>query len=254
MPIGVFLIYHPDGPILYDTGESPLCNTAGYSPTWSPTRILCRTNIGPNDGIVSQLRSRGVEPKDLQAVVLSHLHSDHAGGLEDLAAAAPNVPIYVSRQHWDAFGKHPLYASFQGCTPHHWPKDFSPTILDTTNHAVGPWKSSSKITADGKVVAVDTPGHVPGHISVVVYGDHSDGTPTAYFLAGDATYGIDLLSKEEPGGINDDTTSALQSLKLINEYARQTELVVLPSHDLSTTQLLKDRVVYRPKSASEVKL
>ncbi|KAL1903285.1 hypothetical protein Sste5346_000570 [Sporothrix stenoceras] len=249
LPIGVFLISHPDGPVLFDTGESPLCNTSGYLPVWSPTKKLSQVTIEPKDGVVEQLRSHGVEPKDLQAIVISHLHGDHAGGLKDLTAEAPNVPVYVSRQHWEAYGKHPLYASIQGCTPQHWPKDFSPKLLDFTDHAVGPWKESSKITSDGKIIAVATPGHVPGHSSLVVYGDNSDGTVTTYFLTGDATYGIDVLDKEEPDGINSDPMTALRSLGLIKEFARQTDLVVLPSHDCDTPRLLRDRVPYKPTPA-----
>lgn len=94
-------------------------------------------------------------------------------------------------------------------------------------------------------MAVDTSGHVPGHISLVVYGDNDDGTRTTYFLTGDATYGLDLLETEEPDGINDDPEMALQSLELIKEFARQTELVVLPSHDVDTPRLLRERVAYK---------
>lgn len=247
LPIGVFLISHPDGPILFDTGESPLCNTPGYLPAWSPTKMVCKTTITPEEGVINQLRLHGVEPKDLQAVVLSHLHGDHAGGLKDLAREAPHVPVYVSREHWDVFGKHPLHATIQGCTPQHWPKDFAPKMVDFSDHAVGPWKQSGKITSDGKVVAVHTPGHVPGHLSLVVFGDNDDQTRTTYLLAGDATYGLDTLDKEEPDGINDDPVTALRSLKLIKEFASQTDLVVLPSHDPATPRLLRDRVVYKPR-------
>ena len=177
--------------------------------------------------------------------VLSHLHGDHAGGLKDLVTEAPHIPIYVSREHWEAFGKHPFYAGIQGCTPQHWPQDFAPNILEYSDHAVGPWKQSYNITSDQRVVVVDTPGHVPGHISLVVYGDNDDGTRTVYFLTGDATYGLDLLETEEPDGINDDPEMALQSLELIKEFARQTDLVVLPSHDVDTPRLLRERVAYK---------
>ncbi|SPO04183.1 uncharacterized protein DNG_06866 [Cephalotrichum gorgonifer] len=231
IPIGVFVVSHPDGPILFDTGESPLCNDPGYLPLWSPTKLVCNVTISPEDGIVRQLLAHGIDPKTLQAIVLSHLHGDHAGGLKDLAAEAPDVPVYVSREQWAEFGNSPFHATISGCVPQHWPKDFDPKMIEFTDHPVGPWKQSGKVTPDGKVVVVPTPGHVPGHISLVVYGDNEDGTQTTYFLPGDATYGVDLLDKEEPDGVNDDPMTALQSLKLIKEFARQTDLVVLPSHD-----------------------
>ncbi|KAL7759234.1 hypothetical protein ACKLNR_009324 [Fusarium oxysporum f. sp. zingiberi] len=248
LPIGVFIISHPGGPILFDTGESPMCNSPGYQSIWSLTSLVSSVTISQEDGIVNQLRANNIAPESLQAIVLSHLHGDHAGGLKDLVTAAPDVPIYVGSEHWEVFGKHPFMATVQGCTPQHWPQDFAPKLIGFTDNAIGSWKRSQKITPEGKILAVPTPGHVPGHLSLVVYGDNEDGTTTTYFLPGDATYGVDLLDKEEPDGINDNPMEALQSLKLIKEFATQTDVVVLPSHDADTPRLLKDRVVYKPKS------
>lgn len=251
LPVGVFLIHHPNGPILFDTGQSPLCNQPGYLPWWNiAAKSLARFTISAEEGVLAQLRAQGVAPGDLQAIVLSHLHNDHAGGLKELREAAPNVPIYVSREQWEVFGEHPLHASVEGCAPAHWPRDFNPVILQPRGEAVGPWGTSYPLTTDGRVLAVDTPGHVGGHISLVVYGDcmDEDGsqTTTTYLLTGDAVYGLDLLDVEQPDGINSDPQRALQSLKLIKEFARQTDVVVLPSHDANTPRLLADRAVYKP--------
>lgn len=246
MPIGVFLISHPDGPILFDTGESPRFNEPGYNPIWNPGRFLTKTSIGAEDCILRQLEARGVKAKDLQAIVLSHLHSDHAGGLEVLMAEAPDVPIYLSSEHWAAYGEHPAVAALHGCLPSYWPKNFKPRIMVFADDSIGPWPTSSKITADGKITAVATPGHCPGHISLIVRGDDPEGATTTYFLTGDATYGIDLLDKEHCDGVTDDPADSLRSLKLIKDFARQRDIVVLPSHDANTPQLLRDRVVYRP--------
>ncbi|OTA90983.1 hypothetical protein M434DRAFT_13496 [Hypoxylon sp. CO27-5] len=248
LPIGVFLISHPNGPILFDTGESPCFNDPGFHAFYNPVKLFSRINISKEDGVVQQLRKHGVEPQSLQAIILSHLHGDHAGGLEELAKEAPEVPVYMSAAHWETFGNSPVFATMAGCNPLHWPKDFSPKLLGNTDGPIGPWEKSSKITEDGRILAVDTPGHVPGHISLIVYGDNDDGTRTTYFLPGDATYGLDLLDLEEPDGINDDPLTALNSLKLIKEFARQTDVVVLPSHDPETPRLLRDNVIYKPSS------
>ncbi|KAK7450304.1 hypothetical protein CaCOL14_003139 [Colletotrichum acutatum] len=248
MPLGAFLIHHPKGPILFDTGVSTHCTEPGYFPCWNPVPgILNKLEVTKEDGIVTQLRKRGIEPTDLQFIIISHLHHDHAGGLEVLAIEAPNVPIYVGMEHWDAFGKHPVYAAMQGCTPDRWPKDFEPRILDfEEKRAVGPWGRSCELAPGGTIVAVDTPGHVPGHISLIVVGDNDDGSKTRYLLTGDATYAINVLDKEEPDGANSDPVAAFESLKKIKAYARSHDVVVLPSHDPNTPRLLRDKVLYRP--------
>ncbi|KFY17854.1 hypothetical protein V492_00314 [Pseudogymnoascus sp. VKM F-4246] len=134
-------------------------------------------------------------------------------------------------------------ASSNRCLSHSPPRG----PLPLRHRPFGPWKESYPLTSDGKIVAVDTSGHVAGHLALIVHGESKTGEPTTYFLPGDATYGMDVLDREEPDGINDDPLSALQSLKLMKEFARQTEVVVLPSHDIDTPRFLAERVVYRPK-------
>ncbi|KAI1634022.1 beta-lactamase-like protein [Biscogniauxia mediterranea] len=257
LPIGAFLISHPQGPILFDTGESPRCNDPGFLPFYSPVRAFSRTAIRPGDGIAAQLQSGlGVRPRDLQAVVLSHLHGDHAGGLADLVALAPDLPVYVSREHWAAFGHGPVAATLAGCNPRRWPAGFAPRLLDPVPvdaDSAGPWAEAARVTPDGRVLAVATPGHVPGHVSLVVrgYHNHHDGTriPTTYFLPGDATYTLDALDREEPDGVTADPETARRTLRQIKEFARRRadDVVVLPSHDPDTPALLRDRTVYRPR-------
>lgn len=255
LPVGVFLVSHPSGPFLFDTGESPCCNDPGFFPAWNvPIRTLSRAHIKPEDSIVHQLKNHGIEPENLKGIVLSHLHRDHAGGLEEIVKEAPDVPVYVSREHWDAFGNSYYTASINGCAPGHWPPNFSPRLLEPKDHPVGPWKQTYPLTTDGRVVAVDTPGHVPGHVSLVVRGENEDGSDTIFFLTGDATYGMEILEEEQVDGVNDDPLRARESVRLIKEFARGEEVVVLPSHDTETPKMLKERKVYRPKDKKGGKL
>lgn len=62
----------------------------------------------------------------------------------------PGVPVYVSREHWEAFGEHRFYTAVEGCAPAHWPRDFHPTILHPVERAVGPWTASHPLAKDGK--------------------------------------------------------------------------------------------------------
>ncbi|KAE8385679.1 beta-lactamase-like protein [Aspergillus alliaceus] len=255
-PVGVFLIRHPEGLFLMDTGQSPRCIDTGPPPRLALFKGRhSEFTIQRQEGILEQLHKHGIRAADLKSVILSHHHKDHIGGLHDLLTEAPNLPVYISRQNWEAFGKHPLLASMEGATSNPWPKCFTPRKIDFESHPVGPWQQSYPLTEDGKIVIVDTSGHAPGHISVIVYGDDESegGGKVTYFLPGDATFSLDLLEKEDPGGVNEDPKRAVQTLKTINEFARGTDVVVLPSHDTTTPQLLADRAVYRP-SQREVEI
>ncbi|KAJ5246411.1 hypothetical protein N7468_001394 [Penicillium chermesinum] len=69
-------------------------------------------------------------------------------------------------------------------------------------------------------------------------------------IPGDATYGMDVLDKEEPDGMNDDPQRALQTLRKIEKFARDREVIVLPSHGRNTPRLLDEKPIYRPSYAS----
>lgn len=237
LPINTYLVVHPEGNILFDSGESPHTMQPGYFPVWMPFfHWAVNIHVRPHEGIGARLKEKGLEPKDLKAVVLSHLHHDHGDGLPDLVGP----PVYVSQEHWDAY-KHPFEATMEGAVPGQWPKNFEPTILKPTGGPVGPWERSYPVTSDGKVVAVDTPGHVPGHLSLIVFGDEA-----IYFLGGDATYDQDLLDKELTDGVNKNPLLAIESLKKIKEFARQENVVILPAHDPNAARRLAEKEFYRP--------
>ena len=237
LPINTYLVEHPEGRILVDSGECPRASHPGYFPKWQPFfRLAVDIHVRPDQGIGARLAARGLTPEDLKAVVLTHLHHDHGDGLCDLDGA----PIYVSGEHWVAF-RHHIPASAEGAVPKQWPNHFAPRILEATGAGIGPFPRSYPLTTDGKVVAVDTPGHVPGHLSVIVFSDD-----VAYFLAGDATYDQALLDAELTDGVNNKPKQAIESVRHIKEFARQYPTVLLPAHDLGAAQRLAANEIFQP--------
>ncbi|KAF5010969.1 hypothetical protein FDECE_2932 [Fusarium decemcellulare] len=96
-------------------------------------RIIETGSIKSNQGLGDQLRALGLDPEaDITAVITSHLHSDHAGGLPDVYG---KTDIFVSQSHWDAFQK-PFYATMEGANPSAWPSGFLPSMLPPTGPAI----------------------------------------------------------------------------------------------------------------------
>src|ERR1700737_3396565 len=82
LPIYAWLIDHPKGPMVIDTGETAHASEPGYFDGWHPYyRWAVRFDVRPEQEVGAQLKTLGLGPGDIRQVVLTHLHTDHAGGL-----------------------------------------------------------------------------------------------------------------------------------------------------------------------------
>jgi N-acyl homoserine lactone hydrolase len=230
LPIYAFAIEHPDGVIVVDTGETARIAEPGYFPRWQPFfRFAVRMQVAPEQEIGPQLAQLGIET-DVRTVVLTHLHTDHAGGLP----AFEGRDIVVTREELD-------YASgLAGRTLHgypnkRWPEWFAPRTVELEPEPYGPFPQSLRI-AEG-VVAVPTPGHSPGHISVVVEED-DDG---AVFIAGDSSYTEAAMLEGTVDGVGPDPRAQRLTHEWIRELAGSRPLVYLPAHDPETGERLATR-------------
>ena len=119
-----------------------------------------------------------------------------------------------------------------------WPDWFSPTLIDLEPAAYGPFPESFRLTAAGDVTLVGTAGHTPGHASVVLEeGDRS------IMFAGDASYTEQLMAEGRADGVSPDLDAARLALSRIQRFAREREVVYLPSHDPESARRLRDRQV-----------
>ena len=177
MPVNAFLIEHPDGLVLFDTGQTARAAAPGWFPRWHPFFRLSRFELTTSDEVASRLRSIGVEPEAVATVVLSHLHTDHVGGID----AFTHAKVIVHRREWEqATG---LSGRVLGYLPQRWPAGLEPTVIDFDGRAVGPFRASYDLAGDGRLLLVPTPGHTAGHVALLVRDDER-----SLLLAGDLAH------------------------------------------------------------------
>lgn len=88
LPVPVYLIEHPQGLVLVDTGWPRAISPKGVEDRAAQIRVLglpyynvCRGVLGEGEAAEEQLAKMGIRPRDIRCVVLTHLDSDHAGNL-----------------------------------------------------------------------------------------------------------------------------------------------------------------------------
>jgi glyoxylase-like metal-dependent hydrolase (beta-lactamase superfamily II) len=97
LPIYAFAIEHPEGVIVVDTGESAGASQPGYFTRWHPGVRAFRESVEPAQEIGPQLERLGISPGDVRWLVMTHLHTDHAGGLRHF----PDTEILVTRTEFE---------------------------------------------------------------------------------------------------------------------------------------------------------
>lgn len=232
LPIYAWVIEHPEGVIVIDTGDTARTSEPGYFPRWHPYyRFGVRMAVQPEDEIGPQMRKLGLSPDDVRRVVLTHLHTDHAGGLHHF----PNSEILVSRrEHNAAVG---FAGKLNGYLPHRWPAWYAPTLVDFTDTPFAAFPQSYTLTRAGDVHLVPTPGHSDGHLSVILQSD--DGL--SYFFAGDVSYTQQFMLNQTVDGVSPDVAVAKTTLARTLDYVQSTPTIYLPSHDPDSANRLKNR-------------
>jgi len=171
LPVHAFLVEHPDGSVLFDTGQTARAAEPGWFPRWYPFFRLSRFELGPEDEVAAQL----ARPEDVRLLVLSHLHTDHVGGLDAFAHA----DVVVVRAEWErATG---LGGRLRGYLPQRWPAGIRPRLVDVDGPPLGPFPATHDLLGDGRLVLVPLPGHTPSHAGLLVRDE-----ARTLLLAGDA--------------------------------------------------------------------
>jgi glyoxylase-like metal-dependent hydrolase (beta-lactamase superfamily II) len=239
LPIYAFAIEHPEGVIVVDTGETTRTSDPEYFPSWHPFfRYGVREWVAPEEEIGPQLERLGIRPREVRRVVLTHMHTDHAGGLHHF----PHNEILVSRGDLAiASGRR---GRLRGYPNRRLPRWFDPTVVDLNPVPHGPFPESFTLTQAGDVTIVPLPGHTPSQIGVVVQdGDHS------VLLAGDSSYNQDLMLRGIVDGVSPDEAVAQLTHERIRALAAETPTVYLVAHDPDSADRLAERRVVEAAAA-----
>ena len=187
LPVNVFVIEHPRGLCLVDTGQTAEAAAHGYFPVWQPFFRLARFELAAGDEAASQMAVAGFDVNDVRWVVLTHLHTDHVGGIAPFRRA----DVLVSRAEWNlAQG---LQGRVRGYLPQKWPRGLQPRLVEFDGPPLGPFSASYDVASDGRLRFVPLPGHTQGHTALIVFG--SDGS---FLCAGDAAHRADELGVKAP--------------------------------------------------------
>ena len=204
-PVWSALLRTPEGLIVFDTGLHPV-HIERPEATFGPNPGMLIT-MDADDAIVSRLAAMGVRPDDVTVIVNSHLHFDHAGNNR----AFPNATFIVQAEHL-------LYAKGRPNFPAIYWDDPALRYMPATGRA--------RVAAGIEVVP--TPGHAPGHQSLVV-----DLAKTGrVVLCGDAAFTRANLERGEIPG--QDPVAGKESLGVIRSLVKDDLERAFASHDPTT--------------------
>jgi N-acyl homoserine lactone hydrolase len=237
-PINVYVIEHARGLILFDTGQDRASVTDdGYFPggiTGHLYNRLARFEIGEDDTLTARLATLGYAPADVNTVIVSHLHEDHIGGLRELAGSE----LLVSAAEWAELTRPaPELRGFLGSHIQIPGLKWHQVSLEpTSDPALAPFTERLDVIGDGSLVLLPTPGHTAGSVSLLI---RRAGRPPL-LLAGDLTYGTEILQRGQVPGVGNRRQLAESSRQILALTRQHPGLVVLPAHDPTAAQRLLD--------------
>jgi glyoxylase-like metal-dependent hydrolase (beta-lactamase superfamily II) len=227
VPIPAFLVRHPSaGAILVDTGLHPSIASDPKENFGSLGARFGSPTLAAGEDVPSQLRKRGLEPGEVPIVVMTHLHIDHTSAISEF----PNSTFVVSETEWQAaaHGSQPL---LNGYRRPHFDYAFEYRTVDFDRGNIDSYATFGRtfdLFGDGSIHLAYTPGHSPGHMSVVCRLKERD-----FVIGGDAMYVIGQLDGSVPPPPRPyDAHNLRRSLQELRLFRRQfPDAVITPGHD-----------------------
>ena len=226
LPVSCYLIEHPRGLILVDTGLCRDISPAGKRDPRASAAVLSSSleafyhpTLPLGAAIDEKLSAMGIAPSDLSCVILTHLDSDHVAGLRHLRGAGRIIlpedeyfwacrTVYKRRQPWSLWIDFPIERLFYRGSP------------------LGPNRWAIDLFGDDSLSLINLPGHTDGMAGVLL----RDGA-RSLLLAGDAAFSSRNWEESVAPGFCFSRRMALKSLDWIRRYKEETGCQVLCSHD-----------------------
>jgi len=219
LPVSCYLIEHPKGRILIDTGwdtkyadEKPNCVLNGIS----------KPLIDKNDGVDSKLKALNIRPEEIDCVYFSHLDFDHTSGIPLLAKAKRFSAAREEISDADRYFFRYVKSNWRGVK-------IQP--FEYEQSGIGPIGKSFDVFGDGSILLVNTPGHSHGHFSVKVTGSNGE----YVILAGDSVYTQKSIEEHILPGFTVDNALAKKSVEWTCACAADDKCrIVAPNYDPET--------------------
>jgi len=220
------LIRHPKGDFLWDSGIGKEVDLQMEVFNFFESQLFSINNVKPAR---QQLNAESYDIQNLMAIIPSHLHWDHASGLEDFSG----VPIWVQKESYAEAqtGQVPAFVISQYDSP-----DLKWKTFELNDQPYQGFSKSFDVYGDGSAVLVDLSGHTLGHLGLFL----TLGSGKQYLFTGDTTWTIKGVEEnksrpwitEKLVGVDTDFEENAQVVDKLHRLSKErSELMIVPAHD-----------------------
>jgi len=212
-PNPVFLIEHPRGLVLFDTGMAPEAWETDPRDIYGDMMDLLQLDLPPENSLARQFAKYGFDFSDVTHVIVSHSHMDHTGGLY----LFPQAEFFISEEDLRyAFWPDKAYQYF-----------FRREDLERTrSFNWNPLTTDHDLFGDGSIQILRTPGHTEGELTLLVK------LPSrSFILAGDSVHLQSSMTTQLPCPGDMNARGAIQSIQLIKRLSASHQADIWVPHD-----------------------
>ena len=215
IPVPYFIIEHEKGYVLFDSGfnhdtlvDAKNAVPAGIYEAFNP-------KVFSEGYVLNALNKIGIKPEDIVYHICSHLHWDHTGGI----GLFPNATYVVQRQEL-----HYAYVPAPFMKMAYFRQDFD---MDVNWLLLDGWNDHKyDLFNDGKLIIYFTPGHTPGHQSLLVNLDESP----PMMLTQDACFTKEILDNYTLPGLACDNVAFINNIMMFRDMQKR-GVEVIAGHD-----------------------